>query len=600
MRRRSGLVGVLAWVTVGILLVSPPFAVADSGDVPTFLRTLGGPLHASVYPGGVEVAPDGGIVAADTGNDVVTKYHPDGTLAWRVGQSGVGVGRFQEPRDVGVDAAGNAYVADATNRRIVKLGPGGGWIGSWTGPSGEPMGVPIGITVTNGKVYVADSSQNSIRVFDTAGNQLLRFGSNGACNLTGARDADADAAGNIYVAAYAANQVAKLDEAGTCITTWGTRGTANGQFKNPYGVRIANDPVLGGDRVFVADANNGRVQEFTLAGAFVKKAGMKGEPTEPGTFTALRRVAVAADGDIWGADLWGYQLERFNRTSTGYSFAQAIGTPLPAPTSDAVFHEVREVDFQSDGTVVAIDTVHHRFVRMTPWGSLLNVCGERGSAVGELNWPRGVAVDRLTNQVWITDTKQYRIQVVRPDCTPVEKFGSKGTGPDQFNWVYSMDMRQSDGIAFIADTKNHRISFYDISSRTPVGTPFGKKGAGVGRFNFPSGVAVSPHDGHVFVADTNNNRVVELAVTSSGAVSWIRVYTGFLAPNGVAVDPEGTIYVADTGNDRVVLLHPGGSVRGILTGNDGFTMPSGVAVAGNGDVYVSDTYEDEIEVFRWT
>jgi DNA-binding beta-propeller fold protein YncE len=308
------------------------------------------------------------------------------------------------------------------------------------------------------RVYVADSGKNKVRVFDLAGNQLNEFKiTSGACTFQDVRDADADAAGNIYVANYKGHNVVKLSSTGTCLTSWATGTQSN---NTPYGVRVATDPFLG-ELVYVALGNENRVEIWTKSGTLVTRFGGKGTATQPGTFYELRRVAVAADGDVWAADLWGWRIERWDRTSGAWTYAQTIGTPLPADTDARVFHETRGIAFEADGTVNVMDTNHHRFVRMTPAGHIINICGSRGSNVGQYNWPRGQAVDLATGNVWVANTKQYNIQVINPTTCggagPNSKFGTFGTGAGQFNWPYDIAIRQSDRIAFIADTNNNRI-----------------------------------------------------------------------------------------------------------------------------------------------
>jgi tripartite motif-containing protein 71 len=586
------LVASLAWTPVG--------GAADSGPPPTFQQTLGGPLHAEMYPSGMEIASDGAVIVADTGNHQIAKYNPNGTQVWRIGSHGTGTGQFDDPRDVGVDAAGNIYVADSRNSRIVKLTSAGAWVTSWKGPTGDLMSFPLGVTVSGGKVYLADTGKNKVRVFDQAGAQLLSFATaTGTCAFSAPRDVDADAAGNIYLANYKVNNVVKFTSAGVCLSAWGTTGTGNGQFRALYGVRLAMDPVLNAQAVYVADANNSRIQEFTTAGVFVAALGAEGPATTPGTFSELRRVAVAPDGDIWGADLWGWRLERFDRTASGYTYAQTIGAPIPATTNTAVFHEPRGIAFDSDGVITIADTVHHRIVRMNPDGTIINTCGERGSATGQYNWPRGVAVDQATGEIWVANTKQYNLHIIKPDCTPLLKFGANGAASDQFNWPYSIVIRQSDRTAWVADTMNHRVKVYDVVTRAFIAS-FGTKGSQSGKFNEPSGIAVDPANGHILVADTKNNRIVELSDNHGTSIAVVRNITGgFNLPEGVAADNNGHILVADTENNQVaVVARTEGLVTARFSNPTGFGEPSNIAVDSSGRILVADTYRDRIQRFQ--
>src|SRR6478735_6112543 len=213
--------------------------------LPTFAAQIGSGStgHATVYPSGLDVGPDGTIYVADTGNDQVAAYSQSGTLLWRKGARGVRTA-----------------------------------VNSTTGTLKCTIAVPSTGTAPNVK-------------------QALP------------RDAATDAAGNVYVAAY---QQDRMDEFGpvvgnTCPTsvtrTWGTSGNGPLQFKRPYGV--ATD---GSGHVFVADSDNERIQEFNSTGSTLIASFGASSPT--GDFQQLRRVAVA-NGQVYGADLWGLHIDRF-------------------------------------------------------------------------------------------------------------------------------------------------------------------------------------------------------------------------------------------------------------------------------------------------
>ncbi|HEY3238887.1 MAG TPA: hypothetical protein VGL92_04930 [Acidimicrobiia bacterium] len=573
---------------------------ADTGIPPTLDATLGGPLHAEMYPSGMEIAPDGSVIVADTGNNQVAKYTAAGTQVWRIGSHGAGTGQFDNPRDAGVDSAGNVYIADARNSRIVKLSSAGAWLTTFKGPTGDLISFPLGVSASGTKVYVADTGKNKVRVFDTAGTQQLAItAATGTCAFSAPRDADGDAAGNIYLANYKVNNVVKFSPTGACLTAWGATGTGDGQFRALYGVRLATDPVLGAQAVYIADANNNRIQEFRTDGTFVAGIGSAGPATTPGTFFQLRRVAVSADGDVWGADLWGWRVERFDRTPTGYTYAQTIGPVIAATTDTTVFQEPRGIAFDTAGIVHVADTVHHRIVRMNPNGTIVNTCGSRGSAAGQFNWPRGVAVDQATGEIWVANTKQYNLHIIRPDCSAIIKFGAFGAASDQFNWPYSIAIRQSDRTAWVADTLNHRIKVYNVATRALIGM-YGAKGAGSGQFNEPGGIAVNPANGRILVADSKNNRVVELSDSGGSNIAVARTMTGgFNRPEGVAADNNGHIFVADSLNNRVAVLS---QVEGVVTATFStpgpMAEPNNVAVDGSGRLLVADTYNDRIRRYQ--
>jgi DNA-binding beta-propeller fold protein YncE len=613
--RRARWTGGAIVAAVVATLLTPTAAFAAN---PVLTRVMGGPLHAEMYPSGLEVGTDGTVVIADTGNNQVAKYSAAGVQQWRIGQWGTGVNEFDNPRDIAIDASNNIYVADTRNSRVVKLSPSGAWLDTYGGPVGDLMNFELGVTIHGSILYVADTGRKKVRrinissgwselapvVADPDGGQ---FPDSGCRNLKGIRDADADSAGNVYVTGYLTNDIAKFDPAGNCVD-WGVTGTGPGQFRTPYGVRVAVDPVVGGEVLFVADGLNSRVQEFTLTGTYITEMGVFGDPDVPGTVSAVRRVAAVNDGSgaIWLADLWGNRIERYTRGPGGYSYAQTIGAVMPPEDDTHVFQETRQVAVGSDGVVNVIDTVHHRIVRMNRSGHILDICGSRateGAELGKFNWPRGLAIDNATGQLWVADTKQNRIQIVDPNCTGLEFIGDffGGAAPNQFDWPYGVAIRQSDRIAFVADTQNNRIKTYDVASRAPLAL-YGTKGSGFSQFKLPAGIAVSPVDGHIFVADSGNNRIKELSSIDGVTFTTVRNITlaggnTFNDPEGVAVDPQGRIYIADSGNDRVAILDANRVQIAVISG--GLNHPSTIGIDPNGTFYVSDTYNDRVLAYTW-
>ena len=86
------------------------------------------------------------------------------------GSEGTGDGEFDSPTGIAVDSGGNIYVADTFNDRVQVFDPSGVFLSAF-GSSGTGDGefsLPQGIAVGGGgNIYVADTVNNRVQVFRT-------------------------------------------------------------------------------------------------------------------------------------------------------------------------------------------------------------------------------------------------------------------------------------------------------------------------------------------------------------------------------------------------------------------------------------------------
>ena len=132
-------------------------------------------------PMGVAVDQDGNVYVGDMNNDRIRKVTPGGAVSTLAGTGvagyadGVGAAaKFHQPRGVAVDASGNVYVMDYTNRRIRKVTPAGvvttlAGSGAWGTADGTGTAAQFGqnsegmAVDASGNVYVADGDNHKIR-----------------------------------------------------------------------------------------------------------------------------------------------------------------------------------------------------------------------------------------------------------------------------------------------------------------------------------------------------------------------------------------------------------------------------------------------------
>ncbi len=210
------------------------------------------------------------------------------------GKKGGKPGELNSPERMALGPDGLIYVADTNNHRIQVFDSEGNLVKIWgqygnlDGEMKKPRAVAIG---SDGTVYVSDNGNKRILKFDKNGNQLEKFGDKKtvSSNITGIA---VDAKGNIYTVDTDKHRIVVFNQKGDILKTIGKKGKGEGvMMEDPSDIAI--DQV---GNIYVVDASNNRVKKFVANGNFSMVIGSEMELKEP---TGL---GLATNGNIYLAD----------------------------------------------------------------------------------------------------------------------------------------------------------------------------------------------------------------------------------------------------------------------------------------------------------
>ncbi len=279
-------------------------------------------------------------------------------------------GQFNAPHGMATAPDGNVYVADSNNHRIQKIDSSGNMVlafGSYSGPNNnnpapgtfnEPWGVAVG---PDGSVYVADTWNHRIQKFDAAGKFLKAWGNAGQTDANaggqpnifwGPRDVAVGKDGRVYVTDTGNKRIQVFDSEGVFITQFGGGGIQPGQLDEPVGLAIAPD-----GNVVVNDTWNQRIQVLTPEGQPVLQWEIKGWLDQ--SVTTKPYVTVDKNGNVYTVDPTGFRVLVFGPDGTFKATFGDVGT------DDKSFQLPIGVAVDEGGNVYVSDASLNRILRFS-------------------------------------------------------------------------------------------------------------------------------------------------------------------------------------------------------------------------------------------
>jgi DNA-binding beta-propeller fold protein YncE/ABC-type spermidine/putrescine transport system permease subunit II len=283
---------------------------------------------------------------------------------------------------------------------------------------------------------------------------------------------------------------------------------------------------------------------------------------------------------------------------------------------------------------------HSTAIRSKLFGSV-EIIGERGTAAGQFNKPRSVAVDTNDNlfvidmtgrvqkfspqgkflfswempqtelgkpkglcrdrngNIVVLEPHYQRVNVFTPDGKLVVQWGRRGTNAGEFMLPRDVAVNSKGEVLVPEYMDSERVQKF--SARGELLQIIGKGGLNDGEFNRAEGIDVDASD-RIYVADSCNHRIQIFSPDGK----FVRAYgkSGrapgeFSYPYDICVDADGRQYVCEFGNGRISVFDANDHLIEVIGKPGGapgeFANPWGMALDSKGNLYVADSQNHRVQ-----
>ncbi len=269
------------------------------------------------------------------------------------------------------------------------------YTGQLKGPAGNSLKRPLAVTVgLAGKIYVVDSDNDRVEIFDPEGNFLATFGKfgQGAGEFDFPTSIAVDSEGRLYVGEFANGRIQVFDPNGKLLQTIDRK--TSGVPLAPMALTFDS-----GEDLYVAN-RTGEILILNRAGKLLAKIGEPG--SEPGMFSYPNGIVVDDRGRVIVSDSGNQRVQVFDRSG---KLIKVLATPavnLTLPKGIALDEQNR---------LYVVDNLRHEIAVVDLDYKYLYSFGERGLENGQLNFPNGIAISE--GKIYVTDRENNRVVIFR-------------------------------------------------------------------------------------------------------------------------------------------------------------------------------------------
>lgn len=355
----------------------------------------------------------------------------------------------------------------------------------------------------------------------------------------------------------------------------GKIGSGKKEFKTPLDIKIL------GDRVYVLDSGNARVQVFNLMGNYLYDFGTTG--TDDGKLYCPNSFSFDKDGNLWIAESCLKRVQIFDKNG---KFIKKVLDRFNSIGAIEKYDNYMVISNLDDNKLYIVDLD----------GKIVDKIGDEIES--KVYFPQGISV-LSDGKIVVTNSGTSTISIFDEKGNFIKSFSSFGAAPGKIQYPLGLAVNSKDEI-FVLDTGSHVVEVYDKEGKYL--RSFGKMGGAYGEFMYPLSIAigsdncsyVTDFNARVQVFDENGKFKFKIGDIGSGdgqftktsSISLGRYGISGYGPRGILVlDEMYRVYVCDTFNNRVHIFDKSGK---FLTsfGKEILSYPVSIARYSNSEIVV--------------
>ncbi|MBM3924571.1 MAG: hypothetical protein FJ320_01070 [SAR202 cluster bacterium] len=267
------------------------------------------------------------------------------------------------------------------------------------------------------------------------------------------------------------------------------------------------------------------------------------------SFREVAAVGVDSKGNVYAFNRGDHPMIVFDRQG---NFVKSWG--------EDIFKRAHGVTMGVDDTIWCTDDMDHAVRQCTFDGKVLLTLGAPGKPSGfysgkPFNRCTHIAISPVDGSIFVADGYcNARVHKYSPKGKLLKSWGESGTDPGQFNIVHNIAVDR-EGYVYVADRENQRIQVFDsnglfetqwVDMARPCGLYIDLSDEDQLCYIGELGTAIGTNEGapglgpRVSIYNLSGELLARLGDTGPGLEDG-----KFIAPHGVALDPNGDIYVAE-------------------------------------------------------